>query len=59
MMPLHTCSLGVQTSLVVRPSLPSRPDSVVSHSLDLLVPAFPMDLLDSPSPPAAQFPANG
>ena len=35
---------------------PSRPPRVDSHSLDLLVPAFPMDLLDIPSPPAPNSP---
>jgi hypothetical protein len=35
---------------------PSRPASVNSHSFDLLVPAFPMDLLDSPTPPAPGSP---
>jgi hypothetical protein len=35
---------------------PSRPDSVVSHSFDPLVAAFPMDLLDSPSPQAPSSP---
>jgi hypothetical protein len=35
---------------------PSRPASVGSHSFDLLVPAFPMDLFGSPSPPASSPP---
>jgi len=38
------------------PKSPSQTASVDSHSLDLLAPAFPVDLLESPSPPAYSSP---
>jgi len=38
------------------PKSPSQTASVDSHSLDLLAPAFPVDLLDSPSLPAYSSP---